>query len=295
MWSIYVGEAERYDAALVESWRADMEGMLIFSGLLSASLTAFLIESYKNLQPDTGELTVAAIQQLVAISLGDTAAASQPPSKFAPTTPAIVCNALWFVSLSLSLICALLATLVEQWAREFLHKTDMRPSPARRARIFSFLYFGLKSFHMPTVVDTIPSLIHGSLLLFFAGLVAFLLPINHLIMYLMAAALTILLISYCVLTILPVLYLDCPYRTPLSTPLWSLSQRALAFLRRPTGPKSGVATMTEAIVRCAIQNTEKRDQRAIRWTLESLTDDTELLPFIELIPDIVSGPDGLLS
>ena len=30
IWSIYVGEAERYDVALVESWKADMEGMLIF-------------------------------------------------------------------------------------------------------------------------------------------------------------------------------------------------------------------------------------------------------------------------
>ncbi|KAJ7626787.1 hypothetical protein FB45DRAFT_749703, partial [Roridomyces roridus] len=210
MWSIYVGEAERYDRALVERWRADREGMLIFvccisfhpiAGLFSASLTTFLIESYNNLQPDSGELTVAAIQQLVAISLGDTVAV-QTPSKFTPTTSAVVCNALWFVSLSLSLICALLATLVEQWAREFLHKTDMRPYPARRARIFSFLYFGIKSFHMHTVVDVIPSLIHGSLLLFFAGLVAFLLPVNHLIMYLMAGALIILLFSYSVLTVL---------------------------------------------------------------------------------------------
>jgi hypothetical protein len=30
IWSIYVGEAERYDKALIESWKADMEGMLIF-------------------------------------------------------------------------------------------------------------------------------------------------------------------------------------------------------------------------------------------------------------------------
>jgi hypothetical protein len=30
IWSIYAKEAERYDKALVESWRADMEGMLIF-------------------------------------------------------------------------------------------------------------------------------------------------------------------------------------------------------------------------------------------------------------------------
>jgi acyl CoA:acetate/3-ketoacid CoA transferase alpha subunit len=30
VWSIYIAEAERYDAALVESWKADMEGLLIF-------------------------------------------------------------------------------------------------------------------------------------------------------------------------------------------------------------------------------------------------------------------------
>ena len=30
MWSVYVGEAERYDKRLVESWKGDMDGMLIF-------------------------------------------------------------------------------------------------------------------------------------------------------------------------------------------------------------------------------------------------------------------------
>jgi hypothetical protein len=29
-WSVYISEAEHYDSALVESWKADMEGMLIF-------------------------------------------------------------------------------------------------------------------------------------------------------------------------------------------------------------------------------------------------------------------------
>ncbi|KAJ7083535.1 hypothetical protein C8R44DRAFT_903727, partial [Mycena epipterygia] len=159
MWTIYIGEAERYDAALVESWKADMERMLIFSGLFSASLTAFIIESYKTLQPDSGDLTVAALskvsQQLAAIAVGGSYAL-QPAAPFHATTASLLCNALWFISLSLSLICALLATLVEQWAREFLHKTEMRPSPIRRARIFSFLYFGLKRFRMHTVVDVIP-------------------------------------------------------------------------------------------------------------------------------------------
>jgi hypothetical protein len=30
MWAVYVAEAEKYDRGLVESWKSDMEGMLIF-------------------------------------------------------------------------------------------------------------------------------------------------------------------------------------------------------------------------------------------------------------------------
>ncbi|KAJ7480252.1 hypothetical protein B0H11DRAFT_1245975 [Mycena galericulata] len=293
IWSIYVGEAERYDAALVESWKADMEGMLIFSGLFSASLTAFIIESYKNLQPDSGELTVAAIsqvsQQLAAISSGKTFVI-QAAAPFTPTTESLWCNALWFISLALSLTCALLATLVEQWAREFLHKTEMRPSPARRARIFSFLYFGLKRFRMHTIVDAIPFLLHTSLLLFFAGLIAFLLPVNRIMMYLIGIALGAFIILYTILTVLPVIQLDCPYRTPLSALLWSLLQNPFNFFGSPE--TSSHRTITEAVLDCAIQDTKKRDQHALKWTLDSLTDDGELLPFVEAIPDIVHGPNG---
>ncbi|KAJ6494371.1 hypothetical protein C8R45DRAFT_176426 [Mycena sanguinolenta] len=86
IWSIYVGEAERYDAALVESWKADMEGMLVFSGLFSASLTAFLIESYKVLQPDSGGLTVAA----TALLSHQLAAIASNTSFVVPPSP--ICN-----------------------------------------------------------------------------------------------------------------------------------------------------------------------------------------------------------
>jgi hypothetical protein len=30
LWAIYVSEAEKYDRGLVESWKSDMEGILIF-------------------------------------------------------------------------------------------------------------------------------------------------------------------------------------------------------------------------------------------------------------------------
>jgi uncharacterized membrane protein len=33
LWAVYVSEAEKYDKALVESWKSDMNGMLIFVGV----------------------------------------------------------------------------------------------------------------------------------------------------------------------------------------------------------------------------------------------------------------------
>ncbi|KAJ7469134.1 hypothetical protein FB451DRAFT_1478990, partial [Mycena latifolia] len=301
LWSIYVDEAERYDTTLVESWKADMEGMLIFSGLFSASLTAFLIESYKTLQLDSGDRTVQILsqisQQLGAMSINASfpfAPADESPLK--PALSSLVCNTLWFLSLCLSIMCALLATLVEQWSREFLHRTERRPSPLRRARIISFLYFGVRRFHMHGVVDLIPLLLHVSLVFFLAGLVAFLLPINHMMTGLITGVLAIFLMLYSVLTIFPAISIDCPYRTPFSPFAWSLIRCLPTKFKLWAPSHSATANIHDVMANDtleeALKDPEPRDQRALRWTLESLTDDHELLPFLEAIPDAIVGRKG---
>ncbi|KAJ7907987.1 hypothetical protein B0H13DRAFT_2499095 [Mycena leptocephala] len=293
LWSIYAAEAERYDATLVESWRGDMEGMLIFSGLFSASVTGFLIESYHSLTPDSGDMTVQLLTRLSQQIAGEviTTPLSSP---FHIPTWSIVCNTLWFTSLTLSLACALLATLVEQWAREFLHKTGRRPSPVgpvRRARVLAFLYFGVQRFGMPAIVEVLPMLIHLALLLFFAGLVVFLVPVNQVVMILVAALSATFVSLYMALTLLPTIALDCPYRTPLSGLAWNLLERLRTF---PLGSALGgsVATLTQVVIKHAFDQPKYRDERAILWTVENLTDDNELLPFVEAIPDVIFGPKG---
>ncbi|KAJ7665743.1 hypothetical protein B0H17DRAFT_1210862 [Mycena rosella] len=287
LWSVYISEAEKYDKALVESWRGDMDGMLIFAGLFSASLTAFIIESYKTLTPDSGNTTAAMLaqisNQLAASASGTTSKRLPPPS---------------------SLSCALIATLVEQWARDFVQKADTRPAPVTRARIFSYLYYGLKRFNMHALVDLVPLLLHMSLVLFFAGLVAFLLPINRTVMAVAAALLGIVVAIYCALSVLPLLYFDCPYRTPFSTVLWRTSQlwrRLSGLVVRSFGrPRESVGhTGEETIVKMMISQAtkpcserDKRDQRALCWTMKSLVDGAELEPFIAGIPDVLWGPEG---
>ncbi|KAJ7156333.1 hypothetical protein C8R46DRAFT_1295100 [Mycena filopes] len=302
LWAIYVAEAEKYDKALVESWKSDMDGILIFAGLFSASLTAFIIESYKTLNPDPADVTVVLLsqisRQLAAVANGSSITIPTP-DVFVPTTASLVCNALWFISLGLSLSSALVATLLEQWARDFLHRADMGSSPVIRARIFSYLYYGMKRFNMHTVVEVIPLLLHASLAFFFAGLVAFLLPVNKIILGVAGTIIVLVAVVYAALTVLPLRYLDCPYRTPLSGALWRLQQWSSILRARWSGwgtreisDPVQQETVVEAIFRSAKEDSLGRDCRAVVWTMESLADDMELEPFIEAIPDILWGPQG---
>lgn len=213
------------------------------------------------------------------------------PAPFQYTTAALLCNALWFSSLALSLTCALMATLVDQWARDFLHRTEIHPAPVLRARVLSFLYLGLKQFHMHTFVEIIPVFLHLSLFLFFGGLVAFLLPINLALTYLVGIIFIVFFCFYVFLTGLPVICRACPYRTPLSGGLWRLKHYFDVYI----GSKNDDRSMMEAMSEDALKKSADRDRHAVRWTLASLTDDKELLPFVEAIPDVIHGPKGFHS
>ncbi|KAJ7150756.1 hypothetical protein C8R46DRAFT_1229690 [Mycena filopes] len=302
MWAVYVDEAEKYDKGLVESWKADMEGMLIFAGLFSASLTAFLVESYKTLNPDpTVRLLTQISQQLAASTNGSTFSVSGAPD-FAPGAAALTCNAFWFISLGFSLSCALIATLLEQWARDFIHRSEMKSAPLPRARIFSFLYYGLRRFNMHAVVEVIPLLLHMALFLFFAGLVAFLIPVNLAMALIAALILGIVTSVYFYFTLLPLRYLDSPYRTPLSGFFWRLFRALKHHPQLPTGgtgvplpPPRRDETIVQALARAATEPSperQARDQHALIWTVKSLSDDRELEPFVEAIPDILWAPNG---
>ncbi|KAJ7899738.1 hypothetical protein B0H13DRAFT_1477895, partial [Mycena leptocephala] len=314
LWAVYISEAEKYDKALVEGWKSDMEGLLIFAGLFSASLTAFLVESYKTLSPDQGAITIAILAQISRQLEGGSNVSVVDVSLLmavAPTSSSIACNILWFLSLGFSLSCALIATLVEQWSRDFIQSTEMRPSPIIRARIFAYLYFGLQRFGMHTMVQLIPLLLHISLLLFFAGLVAFLHPINAALTNVAAALLGSITTAYIYLTVLPMFSSDSPYRTPLSNMAWGFFRRFYAPLcwgrtsfqdeeyRMTSGELTvrtgNIPTMVEIMMQDAVEKSPERgdrDRRAVVWTVRSLTDDNELEPFVEALPDLVWGPNG---
>ncbi|KAG6868152.1 hypothetical protein C0993_007096 [Termitomyces sp. T159_Od127] len=267
IWTAYNIEATKEDQALSRNIREDMNTILVFAGLFSSTLTAFIIESYKNLKPDPFsiersilaqmsiqqtsivQLQAMMIQALVHISQqlanetnipfsADAAVlqsesmingtVNSSASPFTPTYADFTCNLLWFLSLLACLGCALAACLALQWARHFIQTTESYNLPADRGRIRTYLLRGLRRFNLKFVVDSIPMLLHTSLFLFFGGLFLFLFPVNGLIGGYTLIIFIALSTCYLGFTFLPLFYSDCPYNTPVSNWCW----HCINYLRR---------------------------------------------------------------
>ena len=138
----------------------------------------------------------------------------------------------------ISLTCALLATLLQQWARRYLKATQPRYSPHKRARIRAFFAEGVEKFFLPWTVGVLPTLLHVSLLLFFAGLAVFLWNINLAIFRLVVAWVGVWTALYGCVTIMPIFCPNSSYHTPLLLAAWQvvsgMSFVAFRALRRFT-------------------------------------------------------------
>src|SRR5258708_6637651 len=121
------------------------------TGLFSAIVGAFVIEFYKKLSSDSGEQTVDILQQ-ISQQLSNFPNSTQPNPANQPSPPRsamIWVVAMWLISLILSLTCALLATLLQQWARRYIETPKYPDTLRHRARIRSLLVVGTKSYKIP--------------------------------------------------------------------------------------------------------------------------------------------------
>ena len=132
----------------------------------------------------------------------------------------------------MSLTCALLATLLQQWARRYIKMTQPRYSPHKRAHIRAFFAEGVDKLHLPWAVDTLPLLLHLSLFLFLAGLLVFLFNINHTVFSFVAWWAGLGVAAYLGATFMPMFRHDSPYYTPLSSLCWCLITGFLYLLFR---------------------------------------------------------------
>ena len=274
------------------------------AGLFSATLTAFITESQKTLKsnPDDEIAYYArqAVVLLAQISAQLAASGSSVPSTvlFPPALPEfhaaksdVRVNTFWFMSLVFSLSAALGATLVQQWAREYVQFFQRYNHPLKRARVRQFLHEGANRWHMDLVVHLVPALIHISLFLFFIGLADSLFKIN-----VATATTTTILIVLCALcylfssVIAPFLDAQAPYQTPLSPMFWHISKLGgRTYKDHSTGGKNSLISkdMKEGRVQLAMDYSDDRkhrDAHAIEWIVGDLTEDSELELLVRNIP-----------
>ncbi|KAI9435184.1 hypothetical protein H4582DRAFT_708439 [Lactarius indigo] len=312
LWSLQLKEAMSHDQARIQSLKDDMDGVLIFAGLFSAALTSFLVDKIHDLQPDPTQQMVFYQQQNVALL----AQISQQVSSIAPQVsissaplptyafslnPSDVrVNVFWFMSLVFSLSTALLATLVQQWVRDYMHVFQRYSNPLKSARLRQYLYEGAEGWYMPIVAESVPGLVHVSLFLFFLGLGDSLLNVNTTVGITTVVPIAICAFLYVFSMFAPVIKPQAPFRNPFSGLIWYVRQklRPRSYLDRASGGtvKPVSSNISQGQMQLAMEENDERkdrDVRAIRWLIDNRTEDDEMESFVMAIPGAFTSNWGI--
>lgn len=152
------------------------------------------------------------------------------PALFKTPTSAILVSTLWSFSLVISLSCALLATLLQRWARRYLDITSESDDPQERAQTRELMSQALKKYvSLSWMVEFLPFLLHTSVFLFLFGFVVYLFAFNSLVAKSVAACAGISLMFYLFISFVPILSCVSPYSTPLTPVIWFIAKGLLSF------------------------------------------------------------------
>ncbi|KAI0270110.1 hypothetical protein BGY98DRAFT_1083615, partial [Russula aff. rugulosa BPL654] len=224
-WKLYRDEAKSHDDATIGTIKDGMDSALIFAGLFSAVLTAFVVDSKQNLKPSPAEETVYYLRQhstilsqisvqLSSIAPQVTIPSTPPPPfpSFSPLSSDIRVNIFWFMALTFSLLAALLAILVQQWVRNYMHVFQRYGDALKSSRLRHYLFEGCERWNMPRVAEAVPGLLHISLFLFFAGLSDSLLNINTKVALSTIVPISVSGLLYVFAIFAPIIYPQSPYQ-----------------------------------------------------------------------------------
>ncbi|TFK63058.1 hypothetical protein BDN72DRAFT_848055 [Pluteus cervinus] len=227
-WEKCYTEVDKYDHALYKVWKDEIDNLLIFAGLFSATVTSFAVESYRWLD-GSDDVTSDLLIKLVAIQLNSTTILPVDAEPTGPTASAVRINIYWFLSLFLSLTTVFFGVLCLQWLREFQRPT-FSSTFRDELRYRQLRFEGLRTWKVPEIISFLPLLLQISLLLFFTGIVELLwarhLTVALIVLVPMSCAALFLMTT----TFFPIFQairirlncgqvadtVQCPYKSPLS-------------------------------------------------------------------------------
>jgi hypothetical protein len=172
------------------------------------------------LQPDQAQLTNDLLSSVVALLNATNAeSVSTKRADIKPTpTIAILINAFLFFSLVLSLIAALMAMLVKQWARQYeLGLGDHRRLHWQKARRRAKRHHKLNKYNFSGIILWIPMFLHVALLLFLVGIILWLYTLHIGLLIVIATLVTVGFLVYLGLAAVPTFDSHAPFVWPMSS------------------------------------------------------------------------------
>ncbi|KAG8919829.1 hypothetical protein FRC02_001343 [Tulasnella sp. 418] len=214
-WSTYDKVSGDYDREMIAAWNASLDVLLIFAGLFSAINTAFIIESYKGLQPDPAEITNDLLRILISHKSNDTTPSSDELHPGSPAPSAKPITSIFFSSLTFSLTAAFGAVTAKQWLTEYTSVGAVK-ALHKQGRKRQRKYRGLKTWHLRLIIELLPMFLQLSLLLFMIGVVDFLWQWDRTVgivqLVLSCTGVAVYLITIMIGIMIP----SSPFQTPLS-------------------------------------------------------------------------------
>ena len=236
-------------------------------------------------------------KQILSIAPQVSIPSTPPPPfpSFKPLESDIRVNVFWFMALIFSLAAALLAILMQQWVRNYMHVFQRYSDPLKCARVRQYLHDGLERGWMPGVAEAVPGFLHVSLFLFFVGLCDFVLNIDTTIGIYTTVPIAITGLLYISATFFPFFRPQSPYQTWFSTifsvAIWYPKKiwDDLRYKDRGSdGAKKPVRqNMSQIRMQLAMKETDQRKGRdvdAIRWLTRDMTGDSEMESLVLAIP-----------
>ncbi|KAJ7599256.1 hypothetical protein C8J56DRAFT_916218 [Mycena floridula] len=196
-WDNVIKGVKKYDDEAASDWNSDVDTVLIFAGLFSAAVTAFVVESYKWLSEDPNDKMVRLLSQL--------SQQDQIPFSVTPRSKRI--NILWFLSLIFALSAASAGIIVKQWLREY--RRDAAMDNKQTFKLRQLRYQGWDAWKVPEIIASLPILLEIALFLFFIGVVDLLWSLNPIVAAFATATIGITFFFLIATTFGPAVYVFC--------------------------------------------------------------------------------------
>ncbi|EMD39799.1 hypothetical protein CERSUDRAFT_92287 [Gelatoporia subvermispora B] len=259
-WAECAKAARDHDEEQAKTWKEEIDPLLVFAGLLSGVLTAFIAIVWTQLTPafDSPDINTAILLRISAqlearnnaTSPADILAAlqSMSPGAGQPSSAWTWIGCLWFASLILSLSASSISLNVRQWLNHFTSPTPQDPVCSTYIHCLRW-YMGFVNWHVAGTLSVLPLLLQMALILFLIGVVILTWTALGVSVAAITTPLVAILLSFLTFTTLaPIFKKTCPYKSPQalfacwvcgwlyphSRPLLKLSVKVLRCITRRT-------------------------------------------------------------